>query len=50
MCVGAAGYVCIALCTMFECVTASLIFGFRNRLGYLFVDDEDVVALVSKIA
>lgn len=47
---GAAGYVCIVLCTMFECVTASLIFGFRHRLGYLFVDDEDVVALVSKIA
>ncbi|BDA44364.1 probable multidrug and toxin extrusion protein 1 [Coccomyxa sp. Obi] len=44
------GYVCIALCMMFELVTCSLIFGFRHRLGYLFVDDEDVVALVSKIA
>lgn len=49
-CVGVAGYVCIALCTMFELVTCSLIFGFRHRLGYLFVDDEDVVVLVSKIA
>jgi hypothetical protein len=35
---------------MFEVVSCSLIFGFRHRLGYLFVDDDDVVALVSKIA
>ena len=45
-----AGYVCIALCMMFEVVSCSLIFGFRHRLGYLFVDDEDVVELASKIA
>ena len=45
-----AAYICIALCLLFECVTASLIFGLRSRLGRFFVDNDDVVALVSKIA
>ena len=42
--------ICIGLCLVFECVTASLILGFRNTLGYLFVDNPDVVHLVSKLA
>ena len=45
-----AAYICIALCLAFECVTASLIFGLRSRLGRVFVDNDDVVALVSQIA
>ena len=45
-----AAYICIALCLAFECITASLIFGFRHRLGRAFVDNDDVVALVSQIA
>ena len=42
--------ICIGLCLVFECVTASLILGFRDVLGSLFVDDADVVRLVSKLA
>ena len=45
-----AAIICIGLCLVFECVTACLILGCRNVLGYLFVDDADVVHLVSKIA
>ena len=45
-----AAMICIGLCLVFECVTASLILGTRNILGSLFVDDTDVVRLVSKLA
>eukprot|EP00884_Botryococcus_braunii_P017297 jgi/Botrbrau1/4250/Bobra.0044s0045.1 len=44
------GYMCIALCMAFECVSASLILGFRNHIGYAFVKDPEVVSLVAKIA
>ncbi|CAK0774062.1 hypothetical protein CVIRNUC_004130 [Coccomyxa viridis] len=42
--------ICIGLCLGFECVTAILILSLRSVIGYLFVNDEDVVHLVSKIA
>jgi len=45
-----AAMICIGLCLVFECVTASLIFGFRSVLGAAFVDDKDVIHLVSKLA
>ena len=50
MCVHAVAFICIALCLAFECVTAALILGFRRVLGRAFVDNDDVVALVSQIA
>ena len=48
--VPSAAMICIGLCLVFECVTASLILGFRSSLGYLFVNDPEVVHLVSKLA
>ena len=47
---GLAAMICIGLCLGFECVTAILILSLRSVIGYLFVNDEDVVHLVSKIA
>ena len=42
--------ICIGLCLGFECVTAILILSCRGVIGYAFVDNADVVQLVSKIA
>ena len=42
--------ICIGLCLGFECVTAVLILSLRGVIGCLFVNDADVVQLVSKIA
>ena len=45
-----AALICIGMCLAFESVTACVILGLRSVLGYLFVDDANVVHLVCKVA
>lgn len=45
-----AGQLAIALCMTFSVIMASLIYGFRSNLGYIFVNDEQVVSLVQQVA
>ena len=47
---GSAGQLAIALCMTFSVIMAALVFGFRERLGYIFVSDPDVVRQVQKVA
>ncbi|KAK9829555.1 hypothetical protein WJX72_006470 [[Myrmecia] bisecta] len=44
------GYICIALGAGFMACAGAAVFIFRNRLGYIFVDNADVVALVATAA
>lgn len=44
------GVLCVALGTLFLSICGIFIWALRNSLGYLFVDDKDVVAMVAVIA
>lgn len=41
---------CVALGTLFLSICGVFMWALRNSLGYLFVDDKDVVAMVAVIA
>ena len=45
-----AGVICVVLGTVFLSLCGIVMAALRNSLGYLFVDDKDVVAMVAVIA